>query len=63
MREKKARMVFEEGFRPMLEAVGPETLIVYGSRRSHVFADAEKAGVRIVQFDTATAEAHAKAVN
>lgn len=63
MREKKERMVFEEGFGPMLEAVKPKTLIVYGSRRSHVFADAENAGVRIVQFDTATADYHAKAVN
>ena len=57
MREKEARKVFEEGFGPMLEAVTPKCIVVYGSRKSAVFADAEEHGIEIVQFDTNTAKA------
>ena len=60
MREKETRKIFESGFEPMLDAVAPKRIIVYGSRRSCVFALAEERGVEIVQFDTDTARAFSK---
>ena len=57
MREKDARKVFEDGFRPMLDVIAPSRVIVYGSRKSPVFKEAEDLGVEIVQFDTETAKA------
>ena len=57
MREKDARKVFEDGFGPMLDAIAPRRIIVYGSRESPVFKEAESAGIEIVQFDTETAKA------
>lgn len=57
MREKETRKVFESGFGPMLDAVAPRRIVVYGSRSSHVFNEAERAGIEIVQFDTETAKA------
>ena len=60
MREKEAREVFEAGFGPMLDVVAPRRIVVYGSRNSAVFEEAEKRGVEIVQFDTETAKAFKK---
>jgi hypothetical protein len=60
MREKEAREVFEAGFGPMLDVVAPRRIVVYGSRNSAVFEEAEKRGVKIVQFDTETAKAFKK---
>lgn len=57
MREKDARKVFEDGFRPMLNVIAPSRIIVYGSRNSPAFKEAEDLGVEIVQFDTETAKA------
>ena len=60
MREKEAREVFEAGFTPMLDAINPRRIVVYGSRKSTVFEDAEARGIEILQFDTATANAFSK---
>ena len=57
MREKETRKVFENGFEPMLDAIAPRRIIVYGSRKSPVFKEAEDLGIAIVQFDTETAKA------
>lgn len=57
MREKQSRNVFENGFEPMLEALFPKRIIVYGSRRSSVFDNAEADGIEIIQFDSNTAKA------
>ena len=57
MREKESRKVFEDGFGPMLNSVSPNRIIVYGSRKSTVFDEAEDLGVEIIQFDTETAKA------
>ena len=57
MREKDTRKVFEDGFGPMLDAIAPSRIIVYGSRNSPAFKEAEDLGVEIVQFDTETAKA------
>lgn len=56
MREKETRKVFEDGFEPMLHAIAPKRIVVYGSRRSPVFEEAEQSGVKIVQFDTDTSK-------
>lgn len=55
LREREARAVFEAGFEPMINAIGPSRIVVYGSRKSPVFDDAEKRGIEIVQFDSDTA--------
>lgn len=60
MRTKEAREVFEAGFEPMLKAVAPSRIIVYGSRKSPVFMLAEERGIKIVQFDTDTAKVFSK---
>lgn len=60
MRESEVRAVFEAGFGPMIEVVKPSRIVVYGSRRSSVFDQAEQRGIEIVQFDTETAIAFAK---
>ena len=60
MRESEIRKVFEAGFEPMINAVNPSRIVVYGSRRSPVFDQAEQRGIEIVQFDTDTARAFAK---
>ena len=57
MREKESRKVFEDGFGPMLNSVSPSRIIVYGSRKSPVFDEAEDLGIEIIQFDTETAKA------
>lgn len=60
MRERETREVFEAGFEAMLDAVEPKRIVVYGSRKSPVFASAEERGIEIVQFDTDTAKVFAK---
>ena len=60
MREKETRLVFEEGFVPMLDAVMPKRIVVYGSRKSPVFNIAEQRGIEIIQFNTTTAIAFDK---
>ena len=60
MRENEVRKVFEDGFEPMLRVVAPKRIIVYGSRRSPVFQEAEQSGIEIVQFDTETAKAFSR---
>lgn len=60
MRERKSREVFEAGFMPMLKALMPRRIVVYGSRKSKVFSLAEDRGIEIVQFDTDTAKAFSK---
>lgn len=60
MRDKETRRVFEAGFGPMLEALAPKRIVVYGSRRSAVFADAEECEIEILQFDTDTAKMFSK---
>lgn len=62
MREKEAREVFEKGFHPMLERLQPKRIVVYGSRKSQVFELAEHSGIEVIQFDTETSKAFAKAV-
>lgn len=63
MREKEIRQVFEEGFPIMLERISPRRVVVYGSRRSPVFNEAEQVGIEIVSFDTNTASVFAKKVS
>lgn len=60
MRDKAARKIFEDGFAPMLEAVCPARIVVYGSRRSSVFDSAENDGIEIVPFESATASFFSK---
>ena len=60
MREKQSRRVFECGFGPMLEAVKPARVVVYGSARSGVFRKAEEHGIEIIAFESDTAQAFAK---
>lgn len=63
MREKEIRQVFEEGFPAMLERINPRRVVVYGSRRSPVFSEAEQAGIEIVSFETNTASVFDKKVS
>lgn len=60
MRDKDARKVFESGFEPMLSALTPKRIVVYGSAKSPVFALAKERGIEIVQYDTDTAKAFSK---
>lgn len=60
MREKETRKVFEDGFHPMLKAIAPKRIVVYGSRKSAVFDEAERNGIEIIQFETDTAKAFSK---
>lgn len=60
MREKQSRRVFECGFGPMLEAVKPARVVVYGSARSGVFRKAEEHGIEIIAFESDTAQTFAK---
>ncbi len=55
MRETEPRMVFEAGFEPMLDALRPRRIIVYGSRKSPVFEEAEQRGIQVLAFETDTA--------
>lgn len=56
MRDSEARNVFEAGFEPMLEAVEPRRIVVYGSRKSSVFEVAERHGIEVLQFDSEIAK-------
>lgn len=57
MREKEARDVFESGFVPMLDAVSPKRIVVYGSANSPVFKIAKDRGAEIIQFESETSKA------
>ena len=57
MREKTQRAVFEQGFQTMIESVRPKSVVVYGSTRSSVFADAEAKGVNVIAFRSDTSRA------
>ena len=58
VRDRDARKVFEDGFRTMIEAVAPKTVIVYGSIELPAMDYARSAGVEIVGFEDATTCAH-----
>lgn len=57
MREREPRQVFERGFAPMIEAVRPARVVVYGSARSGVFHEAEESGVEVMAFQSDTTRA------
>jgi hypothetical protein len=54
MRETESREVFEKGFRVMIDTLKPKVIVVYGSRRSIVFHEAELKGIEIKSFQTNT---------
>lgn len=56
MREKKSRKVFEKGFLAMLDVLKPETIVIYGSARNEVFAEAETRGIKVKAFQTSTSK-------
>lgn len=63
MREKESRIVFEKGFPEMLEILRPKRIIVYGSARNRVFADAEDRGIEVKAFQTSTSLAFERLVS
>lgn len=60
MRDEETKLVFEQGFEPMLEVIQPKRIIVYGSRKSKVFTKAEARGIDVVQFDSDTSKVFAE---
>lgn len=56
MREKEPRLVFEQGFEQLRLRVQPDCIVVVGSRKSPVFAEAEQDGIEIIAFEGSTAE-------
>jgi hypothetical protein len=63
MRERESRKVFEKGFRVMLDVLEPKTIVVYGSIRSEVFAEADTKGIKINAFQTNTSKEFEKRVS
>ena len=60
MGDEETRLVFEQGFEPMLEVIQPKRITVYGSRKSYVFTKAEAQGIEIVAFESDTSKAFSK---
>lgn len=54
------RAYFEQGFAEMVKQLTPQTVIVYGAAPDDIFGKYQKAGIRIIQFDSDYAIQHRK---
>ena len=63
LRNGDSKLLFENGFRKMIEVLAPTDIVIYGSRNNAVITEAKQSGINVVSFPSKTSLAFEEASN